>query len=707
MLQGHKTRIDRTVAGLLQHQMTIAQKIVSTIGQQHSTSRVPKTVPKFLRAVASRLSADIFEKLKKEWERYINLMTGAVCKRLEGTVSSWKVVWKTEAFVCDDIEWTCTCLFYRSHHLPCRHIMHLAESKHHVKVRPTITIHDRWSTLKALNVKGELAAAASLLKPIVQMSKLKSPKIKLLNDEHAKARPGGVGLRGVQPDRPKEIVYVRLHRKERANQLAAWKDTVEIGLNSSNCRGGKSELKSSNEDDPDDDAEGDALSAFDPSDARETVSLMNKIEDLLPNSDGCTDSGNASGSEDDIPPTQQTTLHDTASVSSSLQIIEKSIADGKGSKDGNDLKSETSTTTVRAVDIVNLRRQNAEETQRVAAKQLRQITLNAVPNRLAVHKYPTNLTVRLDKLLRWARNTANMKFVIEMLENQYAGALTGFYAIKTLCTAGVKDRKMVGTRLEKDRLKCRPFCFGDKHGLYCCRCSSSTKPDAGERGDCQVYFKRLRTEFVTLSNKAMVSFDNIVGGICRGWVNDGAIDFCLESIAASVGQCLMLSTRMGAIRWPKTPEAKTTETRFIVHPVNLSESHRGIIIVNLTYVHITNTLRIHVYMYEPLVDESYRAGIEEVWEGTEGDEEKDKKEGLIKFVQRWHKASEPNGQLVFDATEWGEAPQQPDYASCEVLIVAQAYDTLTGSQQLQYQKVSKKDVLVMRLRMLWIMLCHS
>ncbi|GMF30199.1 unnamed protein product [Phytophthora lilii] len=155
-------------------------------------------------------------------------------------------------------------------------------------------------------------------------------------------------------------------------ELAAWKDTVEIGPNSSSCGGGKCELKSSNEDDPDDDAEGDALSAFDPSDAIETVSLMNQIEDLLPNADGCTDSGNASGSEDDIPPTQQTTLHDTASASSNLQIIEKSIADGKGSK-GNDLKSETSTTTVRAVDIVNLPPPKRQEWQRNSSDKLLQM----------------------------------------------------------------------------------------------------------------------------------------------------------------------------------------------------------------------------------------------------------------------------------------------------------------------------------------------
>ncbi|ETL37969.1 hypothetical protein L916_10405 [Phytophthora nicotianae] len=84
MLLGHKTRIDKTIAGLLQHQMTITQKIAFTIGLQHSSSRIPKTVPKFLRSVATRLSADTFATVKKEWERFVNLMAGATTKRVPG-----------------------------------------------------------------------------------------------------------------------------------------------------------------------------------------------------------------------------------------------------------------------------------------------------------------------------------------------------------------------------------------------------------------------------------------------------------------------------------------------------------------------------------------------------------------------------------------------------------------------------------------------
>ncbi|EEY57678.1 uncharacterized protein PITG_00241 [Phytophthora infestans T30-4] len=94
---GHKTRIDKTIAGLLLHQLTTAKKIVSKINQHHSTTRVPKT----------------------EWERFVNLMDGA------------------------------------TNQLPCRHIMHLADVGHRFDVLPVLAIHDRWS----LNVKVKVAEA--------------------------------------------------------------------------------------------------------------------------------------------------------------------------------------------------------------------------------------------------------------------------------------------------------------------------------------------------------------------------------------------------------------------------------------------------------------------------------------------------------------------------------------------------------------------
>ncbi|KAG6947653.1 hypothetical protein JG687_00015966 [Phytophthora cactorum] len=59
----------------------------------------------------------------------------------------------------------------------------------------------------------------------------------------------------------------------------------------------------------------------------------------------------------------------------------------------------------------------------------------------------------------------------------------------------------------------------------------------------------------------------------------------------------------------------------------------------------------------------------------------------------------PTSKLVINSTEWAEAPQQPDYASCGVLVVTQAHNLLTGNTERQSYSVSKNDVKVMCLRM--------
>lgn len=211
MLLGHKTRIDKTIAGLLQHQMTITQQIVSTIGQHHSSSRLSKAIPMFLRGVARRLSAEVLAKVKKEWERYVNLMSNTECMRVGSCVSLWKVHCFGDSFMCDDLEWSCSRLFYKSNHLPCCHLINLAREGHKLEMLPSAVVDGRWDTLAALKVNDELAAAADALRPIVQMSNIKSPKPRLLEDD------GSAPASTSNP--PKQFVYVRLRRHERANQV--------------------------------------------------------------------------------------------------------------------------------------------------------------------------------------------------------------------------------------------------------------------------------------------------------------------------------------------------------------------------------------------------------------------------------------------------------------------------------------------------------
>ncbi|KAG3108103.1 hypothetical protein PI124_g12073 [Phytophthora idaei] len=144
------------------------------------------------------------------------------------------------------------------------------------------------------------------------------------------------------------------------------------------------------------------------------------------------------------------------------------------------------------------------------------------------------------------------------------------------------------------------------------------------------------------------------------------------------------------------------DIKFIIHPVNLKSNHWGIIFVRPIEV-TRKRLRVHVFLYEPLIDDGYREDVETVWTGIEknpNDDESQGLEGLRGFVERWLQATSPGFKLCIDAVDWIETPQQPDASSCSVLVVAQAYNFFTGYPERQHYNVSKANVKVMRLRML-------
>lgn len=54
------------------------------------------------------------------------------------------------------------------------------------------------------------------------------------------------------------------------------------------------------------------------------------------------------------------------------------------------------------------------------------------------------------------------------------------------------------------------------------------------------------------------------------------------------------------------------------------------------------------------------------------------------------------------------APSQPDGTNCGVMIVAQAYSTVNGLGSFGItEKVSPKYVGIMRLRIMWLLLCYT
>ncbi|KAL3667193.1 hypothetical protein V7S43_008127 [Phytophthora oleae] len=290
---------------------------------------------------------------------------------------------------------------------------------------------------------------------------------------------------------------------------------------------------------------------------------------------------------------------------------------------------------------------------------------------------------------------------------RYVGALTTFYAVKAKTRKWLADQKW----LEQDWRKVASDVdlFATETGTAGLSLDSVRNRHwtMGNEIISKFVSSRMSSEFVTLTGKFRVTFDHFVGGLCKGWLNDSPVDFCLETMARIFGSCYVLSALTSVVGFPSSPSESTTATKFVILPVNLKGSHWGIIIAQLHYTESTDTLRVHPLLYEPLIDEVYHEDMEVVWNGIKTGEQELVKKGLVDFVERWRQASTPSTQLHSNPIQWIQTPQQPDFESCGVLVVAQVYSYITENLQLQHCNVFKSDVQVMRLRMLWVILCSS
>ncbi|KAF1782529.1 hypothetical protein GQ600_2779 [Phytophthora cactorum] len=368
-------------------------------------------------------------------------------------------------------------------------------------------------------------------------------------------------------------------------ELKAWKETVEVGLRQKQSDSGGSDNDGNEVED--DVLEADMISDLDPADAMDTT----KLTDALETADSDDDTDNSSD-DDEVPPTQpkKTKQEHEVTVPPESKSIKhgSSVRGGEGGTHGDSSAAATAAP-VRQVVIINVPKPKRRGRTWTTTKQLRQTKLTA---RLAVHTYPSGLTVSLDQLLTWARSTPNLKYVMEMME-KYPVQLEDAY-------------------LRARSIECR-------------------------------------------------------------WEAMRPTDYMLNFVI---------------------PAAITSARKEKTKPDELDDDVKG---------------HAHVYMYEPLIDEEYREDMEVVWEGipkNEDDEESEEKEGLRGFVERWHEVTMPSTKLIIDPIEWVETPQQPGSSSCGVLVVAQAYNYISGDIERQTYNVSKNDVKVMRLRMLRVIM-HS
>ncbi|KAK1947984.1 Zinc finger SWIM domain-containing protein 3 [Phytophthora citrophthora] len=557
MLLGLKTRIDQTIAGLLQHQMTIIQQIVSEIGQLHSSSRRPQTAPTFLREVGSRISAHVLEKLKREWEQFVSLMEETMSEAV--SLSTWMVSCHNHSFECDDLDWKCTCLFSMNNHLPCRHLMHLARKGYGFKMLPVMTIRERWSTLAALNSIEKLTAAGDMLRSIVRMSMLRLPKV-MLPDASTPTPP------------LKQVVYVRLRRRERANQVVlssaekysftkamveplsehlsrlgsaefyeefqTWKSTIEEGI-----RVGESRAKQRkyHGDDDDDELDQRVASTIEPADAIATAKLMETLENQ----------------------------------------INEDFTDGMTFLPPNWLLPVLNNPRHRSISCDRFPKGKRRNQSRSTPTHLRQSKITSA--RLAIHKYPTGLTAKLDELIIWARNTPNVKHVLTTME-KYPVQLTDAYlrllvidcqweAIQWRLQLLLNERNSAnppssspvyhskelfltllqpstqkyGSCAEFYRVKAKAKSWFEgrkwlEHNWSKLDSDGVTRENVRKRHQSlanEVISKftncRLRSAFATRCDKVTIPFEELVGSVCRGWLSDSSTEFCLGVIAAFAG----------------------------------------------------------------------------------------------------------------------------------------------------------------------------
>ncbi|KAG1693451.1 hypothetical protein DVH05_023534 [Phytophthora capsici] len=190
-----------------------------------------------------------------------------------------------------------------------------------------------------------------------------------------------------------------------------------------------------------------------------------------------------------------------------------------------------------------------------------------------------------------------------------------------------------------------------------------------------------------------VMVEKMVGMLARDrMLSDTIIDFGIRCICESIGNCYALDSFAPSLGCPRPPETSIESCKYVVLPVHLSDIHWGVIIVNISYR--TEMATVTPYYYEPLCSAAYNDTLQHTYETVVAD-----------FLKVWHDSSmlgEP--YPIVEETVWLSGPKQPDGTSCGVLVLAQVYTVLRNSLLFTRCAVSHDDVIIMRLRIMWMIL---
>ncbi|KAF1318594.1 Zinc finger swim domain-containing protein 3, partial [Globisporangium splendens] len=407
MLMGKNTTLDKTVAGILTHQVTVLRQLDGALRRHSTRSRMPDAVPVFIQRVAVQLSDFALEKVQDQW-------------------NSCSAIGKHSRYV------------------------------HQFTQLPEIAISKRWCMQSALNVSNQIEPSVASLIPAISMTKFKHQAKASTDDKATLSDKAAQGCDDASTGsfhkrlKTNGVVYVRLCCKERAklvvmsssekytcakavfeplleklSQMASikfckhlekWQNAVTESMKGFDVEGCSETSNVEDETDQDSDTD----TAMDPADAMETFVMMNEIEsefrfDDLSNLDSssstfCQRAVDTLAEKNNADPQSELQVGDTVENLDETNTI-TSIRKGR---DGNVPQS---------VDIVEGEPRNVDIFQLPPMKQhtrTRQTSKQGWQKqgkRKAIVCYPRNLTVNLSQAVQWALQTGYIKNVKDILDS--------------------------------------------------------------------------------------------------------------------------------------------------------------------------------------------------------------------------------------------------------------------------------------------------
>lgn len=205
----------------------------------------------------------------------------------------------------------------------------------------------------------------------------------------------------------------------------------------------------------------------------------------------------------------------------------------------------------------------------------------------------------------------------------------------------------------------------------------------------------LQSYYSVPSTNVTIFFWEILGYLAGNmWLNDSTVNYGLQAMIGCRPDVRVLPSHVlrkdGFPR--RTQTQRLSDMTTVILPVNHNNVHWSLIMVTVNY---SNVRMLGVHFYDPLQGRPYKADIEKIW-----------KNSFWPFIHRWHMETVGGHDPIVD-THWINKPKQPDGACCGVMITAVAYSYVQGLRQFDLEKVSKETVEVMRLRILWTILCNS